>query len=104
MQIKTDLENDFAWTMYNRYRKHCDREQVEGGFQHFVKYLVSCGVITDKTVQRLMVIELYPQALAQSGGRKLDAIAIISEETGLCESTIKAIINHPNRFSNSPKK
>lgn len=46
--VKTDLENDFAWTMYNRYRKHCDREQVEGGFQHFVKYLVSCGVIRER--------------------------------------------------------
>jgi len=99
MQIKTDLENDFAWTMYNRYRKHCDREQVDGGFQHFVKYLVSCGVIRDKTVQRLMVTELYPQALAQSGGRKLEAVAIIAEETGLCERTINSILTRPELYT-----
>jgi hypothetical protein len=99
MQIKTDLENDFAWTMYARYRKHCDREQVDGGFQHFVKYLVSCGVIRDKTVQRLMVTELYPQALAQSGGRKLEAVAIIAEETGLCERTINSILTRPELYT-----
>jgi hypothetical protein len=99
MRIKTDLENDFAWTMYTRYRKHCDREQVDGGFQHFVKYLVSCGVIRDKTVQRLMVTELYPQALAQSGGRKLEAVAIIAEQTGLCERTINSILTRPELYT-----
>ena len=96
--VKTDLENDFAWTMYNRYRKHCDREQVEGGFLHFVKYLVSCDVIREKTVQKLMVNELYPQALACSGGRKLEAIAVVSEETGIPERTVRFMVDNPERY------
>ncbi len=97
MQIKTDLENDFAWTMCNRYRKHCDREQVEGGFQHFVKYLVSCGVIRERAVQQLMVLEKYPQALACSGG-KMQAIAAVAEETGIPERTVRFMVDNPERY------
>ena len=97
MEIKQDLQNDFAWTMYNRYRKHCDREQVEGGFQHFVKYMVACGVIREKTVQRLMVMELDPAALQASSG-KMEAIAVVSEETGIPERTVRFMVDNPERY------
>ena len=104
MEIKTDLQNDFAWTLFNRYRKHCDKEQADMGIQHFAKYLISCGVIRDRTIARFMVSELYPQALAASGGRKLDAVAIVAEETGLSETTVKNILTRPERYANSCEK
>jgi len=97
MQIKTDLQNDFAWTLFDRYRKHCDKEQSDMGIQHFAKYLVSCGVIRERTVQQLMVLKLYPQALACSGG-KMQAIAVVAEETGIPERTVRFMVDNPERY------
>lgn len=99
MEIKQDLKNDFAWSLFQRYMKYCDKEGEDNGFQHFTDYLIRCGVIRERTVARFMVNELYPQALAASGGRKAEAIAIVSEETGLSESLVKNILTRPERYS-----
>lgn len=103
MEIKQDLKNDFASALFKRYMRHCDNEQEDHGFQHFTDYLIRCGVIRERTVARFMVNELYPQALAASGGRKADAIAIVSEETGLSESLVKNILTRPERYAYSCK-
>lgn len=96
--MKDDLKNDFAWTVYKRYWNHCTREEEQQRFQHFTKYLISCGIIGERTVQRFMVNELYPQALACSGGRKLQAIAVVSEETGIPERTVRFMVDNPERY------
>lgn len=99
MEIKQDLKNDFAFALFNRYFKHCNKQKEDSNFQHFTHYLVSCGVIRERTVARFMVNELYPQALRASAGRKMEAVAIVSEETGLSEALIKNILTRPERYA-----
>jgi len=99
MEIKQDLKNDFAVSAIERYVNHCIKENEETSYFNFVKYLVCCGVIRERTVARFMVNELYPRALAASGGRKYEAIALVSEETNLSESLIKNILTRPERFA-----
>jgi hypothetical protein len=98
MEIKQDLKNDFAWTVYNRYRNHCDRENEDASFQGFANYLIRCGVIRERTIQRLMITELYPQGLASCGGKKSEVIALLSEQVGLSEKTIEGYIHNPQRL------
>lgn len=98
MQLKNDLKQDFASAIFLRYMRHCDKEGVDNGFQHFTQYLISCGVIREKTVQRFMISELYPHALASCGGKKLEALALLSEETGLPERTIRRMVDSPERY------
>lgn len=93
-----DLNNDFAWTVYNRYRKYCEGQNETETMQGLVKYMVSCGVVKQSTLRRLMVCDIYPQALNISGGRKGDALGVISEQTGLAEKTVKSILTRPNLY------
>ena len=98
MEIKNDLKQDFASAIFLRYMRHCDKENADNCYPHFVEYLISCGVIREKTVQRFMISELYPQALASCGGKKLEAIGLLSEETGLPERTIRRMVDSPERY------
>lgn len=98
MGIKKELKQDFAFLLFRRYMRHCDKENADNCYQHFVEYLLSSGVIREKTVQRFMISELYPQALASCGGKKLEALALLSEETGLPERTIRRMVDSPERY------
>lgn len=98
MTASKDLQNDFASALFFRYFRHCDKENVDHGFQHYTAFLIKCGVIKERTVQRFMVNELYPQALVACGGKKMEAIGMLSEETGLPERTIRFMVDNPERY------
>jgi len=98
MEISKDLKQDFACLLFQRYLRHCDKESADNGFQHFTHYMIGCGVIKERTIQKFMISELYPQALASCGGKKLEAIALLSEEIGLSEITIRTLIDSPQRL------
>lgn len=98
MEINKDLQSDFAWALYQRYFRHCDQHEKRGGFQDFTKFLIDCGVIKQRTIQRFMIAELYPNALAACGGKKLEAISMLAEQIGLNEKTIESLIHNPQRL------
>lgn len=98
MEINKDLEKDFAWVLFKRYFRKCDQNNEAGGFQHFTAYLIDCGIIKQRTIQRFMISELYPRALAACGGKKLEAISMLSEQIGLNEKTIESLIHNPQRL------
>lgn len=95
---KKELQEDFASILFQRYFRHCDREDEDMYIQHFTEYLVDCGIIKERTVKRFMVNELYPEALAACGGRKLEAISLLHEKTGMPERTIRFMVDNPERY------
>lgn len=99
MENNKDLQSDFAWALYQRYFRHCDQHEKRGGFQDFTKYLIDCGVIKQRTIQRFMIAELYPRALAACGGKKLEAISMLAEQTGLSERTVRRMVAYPERYA-----
>lgn len=98
METSKELQQDFAWALFQRYRRYCDKQDEDGGFQHFTAYMIQCGIIKERTIQRFMISELYPQALACCGGKKLEAITLLSIRIGLSEKTIESLIHNPQRL------
>ena len=95
--IHNDLINDFAWSILNRFTQHCNKECIQPNFLAYTKYLISCNLISEKTVAKYMVMELYPEAL-YANHSKMDAISEIADRTGISEKHVYNMIQHPEHY------
>ena len=97
-KLAPDTKNDFVWLLFKRYMNYCNKEEQEMTLQGFAKYMIACGVISERTVAKFMVNELYPLELHQADGGKMEAIQAVSEQVGLCESQVRYMVNNPEKY------
>lgn len=89
----------FTALIVHRYEIQCKRTNEEPTFDGLVTYLIRRNVIRDRTIARYMVQDLYPRAMYDTDGKKVQAVGIVAEQTGLGERTVWNIVQHPPDFS-----
>lgn len=88
--------SDFSKVIYGQYKDRCKLQEIEPTIEGLVVYLINRNLITDLTINRFLIIDKYPLALAQNAGVKQLACWQLEDEVGLKFASIKLIIK---RFS-----
>lgn len=83
-----DNTKEFIKTINNNYENWCDANEVEPNNQLFLQYLIDRNLIEKKTVKRFVVINNYPEALANNLGIKKAALWELEAKTGVNYKTI----------------
>jgi hypothetical protein len=93
-----ETRSEFLKTITKQFVSWCKSKELEPTNEMFCEYLINRNLIIDRTINRFLVVDKYPEALAKSLGIKKFAIWQIEEEIGVKESTIKVILNRFQSF------
>ena len=95
--LSDDLKKDFAWVAFKKYNNYCNRNEQELSIQGFCLFCIESGIISERTVGKLMVMELYPHKLAECAG-KIAAVDEIAEMVHVHPNTVLNMVNNPERY------
>ena len=84
---------EFVNTISIQFKEWCKLKGLEPNSELFSEYLINRNLITDRTINRFLVVDKYPEALDKHLGIKKYAIWDIEDQVGVKESTIKVILN-----------
>lgn len=97
-----ELNAKFCEVLERKYRYHCSRNGEPVTLAGMLQYAIDAEIIKERTVSHYMVMEMYPAALYNSSGW-LEAVKLLSNETGICERTIRGLVNRPKRYTPGKK-
>jgi hypothetical protein len=96
---------EFINTIQLLYKKFCKDKGTTETVEGFASFLVNKSLVTDKTINRFLIVEKYPETLKKNLGIKKLAIWDLEEVVPLKETSIRAIIKdfavefvHKNRI------
>lgn len=97
-KLKQETKNDFINVVERKYNYYCKRTGETPTPVGLLGYCLASGIIKPRTVAHYMTMELYPGALYECG-HYMKAYEQIAEQTGLKESTVRAMVRHPYRYT-----
>lgn len=96
---------EFINTIQLLYKEFCKDKGTTESVEGFAFFLVNKSLVTDKTINRFLIVEKYPETLKKNLGIKKLAIWDLEEVVPLKETSIRAIIKdfavefvHKNRI------
>ena len=96
---------EFINTIQLLYKEFCKDKGSTESVGGFASFLVNKSLIPDKTINRFLIVEKYPETLVKNLGIKKLAIWDLEEVVPLKETSIRAIIKdfavesvHKNRL------
>ena len=96
--ICEDLENDFIFSVLNKFSRHSHDNDKQTTFTNLMRYLIRCNIIKDITVSKYMVMQYYPESLYENNN-KTEALDEIAQKTGFTRKHVYNMVQHPERFS-----
>ena len=84
--------HEFVKVIQKRYNEHCKIKGIEPTIEGFAVYIVNRRIVTDLTINRFLVIDLYPHLLAENMNIKQATIWDLEARVGLKFASIKNII------------
>lgn len=95
--LSKELKQDFAYVLFKKYMNYCARHDLDMTLQGFCLFCIESGIISERTVGKLMVMELYPHKLAECAG-KIAAVDEIAEMVHVHPNTVLNMVNNPERY------
>ena len=83
---------EFINTIQILYKDFCKDKGTTESVVGFASFLVNKSLIPDKTINRFLIVEKYPETLKRNLGIKQIAIWDLEEVVPLKETSIRAII------------
>jgi hypothetical protein len=89
-----ETRKDFINILQEEYANYCKARGEKETISGYSEYMINRNIITDKTVNRFVIISKYPIALSTNLGIKKMAIYALQESINLSFYQIRAIIIH----------
>jgi len=92
--IMEETRKEFIEVINNQYAEHCKLNGIAPTVEGFSAYMVNRNIVTDLTINRFLVIHLYPIILSENMGIKQATCWDLEFRVGVKERSIRNIINH----------
>lgn len=87
-----ETRHEFTKVIERQYKEHCKSKEIEPTIEGLAVYMVNRNLVTDLTINRFLVIDLYPILLAKNNGIKQVACWEIEDHVGLKYASIRNIL------------
>lgn len=91
------VRGEFIKTVQEEYTNYCKARGEKETIQGYSEYLLNRNLVTDKTINRFVVISKYPTALDENLGIKKQAIYTIQDIVPLSFRSIRSILTNYQR-------
>lgn len=105
-KIEAYTNQEFIEVVSHKFRMKCKREGIDPSHENFMKYLMGCRIVDEKTAWKYMIIESYPEELYRCDCVKTKAVLNLEDRYPYQERTIWNIIGGLSlrfRYSNGIK-
>jgi hypothetical protein len=88
-----ETRKDFINILQEEYANYCKARGEKETISGYSEYMINRNIITDKTVNRFVIISKYPIALSTNLGIKKMAIYSIQDTVNLSFGAIRNVLN-----------
>jgi hypothetical protein len=87
-----ETRRDFTESIEQQYKDYCKLREIEPTIRGFSVYIVNRNLVTDLTINRFLVIDLYPHLLQKNLGIKQVTCWELEDHVGLKYASIRLIL------------